>query len=440
MEQSRKCITEAKQETETQPQNKWEWVEASIWTERMLTALENGVKGGKWFSLIDKVFPEKTLWEAWKQVKSNNGASGVDKVTVERFESNAEKYLQEIHKFLKEGTYQPQAVKRVYIPKGGGKLRPLGIPTVKDRIVETALKNVLEPIFEKEFLDMSYGFRPNRGCKDALREVDKLLKSGNVWVVDADLKSYFDSIPHDSLMEKVEKKISDGRVLSLIKKYLKQEIFEEIKHWTPANGTPQGAVISPLLANIYLHGLDVKITGRGHKIVRYADDFVVLCETKEEAEEALEEIKEWVKSNGLEMNAEKTHIGNCMIEGQGFEFLGYRFEAGQRYVRKKSFDSLKDKIRNKTFRKRGESLSVIVKDLNKTLKGWFGYFKHANKHTFKMIDGFVRRRLRAILRKQQKRPGSGKTLRDHLQWTNAFFAEHELFTMERAYVKAVQSR
>lgn len=212
MVQLRECEIDAKQVTETQSVNKWEWVEASIWTERMLTTLENGVKGGKWFSLIDKVNSRKTLEVAWKQVKANRGANGVDNVTVERFEQRAEEYLKEIEQALKEGKYKPQPVKRVYISKGGGKFRPLGIPTVKDRIVETALKYALEPIFEKEFLNVSYGFRPRLGCKDALREVDSLIKSEYVWVVDADLKSYFDSIPHDRLMERVKEKIIDGRV------------------------------------------------------------------------------------------------------------------------------------------------------------------------------------------------------------------------------------
>jgi RNA-directed DNA polymerase len=406
----------------------------------MLTALGNGVKGGKWFSLIDKIYSMKTLEAAWKQVKANGGAKGIDKMTIQQFESKAEEYLNEISEALKEGRYNPQPVRRVYIPKGFGKFRPLGIPTVKDRIVETAMKYALEPIFENEFLAVSYGFRPNRGCKDALREVDGLIKSGYVWVVDADLKSYFDSIPHNLLMEKVSEKISDGRMLSLIEKYLKQEVMDDMKRWTPVNGTPQGAVLSPLLANIYLHGLDVKIAGENHKMVRYADDFVILCRTEEEALKALETVREWVKENGLELNAEKTHVGNCMIRGQGFEFLGYRFEAGQRYVRKKSFDSLKDKIRSKIFRTRGDSLKQIVKDTNKTLKGWFEYFKHARRFIFNVIDKFVRRRLRAILRKQDKRPGFGRCLNDHLQWPNTFFADYGLFTMVEAYKSVVQSR
>src|SRR5918999_5439192 len=198
----------------------WSWVEASVWNERMLAALENGVKGGKWFSLIDKVYRAQTLKAAWKKVKANRGAAGVDGQSVERFAVRAERYLEELGTALKRGTYQPQPVRRVEIPKGGGKIRPLGIPVVKDRIVQTALKLVLEPIFEREFEDSSYGFRPRRGCKDALREVERLLKEGYTHVVDADFDSYFDSIAYEPLMGEVSERISDGAVLDLIRAFL----------------------------------------------------------------------------------------------------------------------------------------------------------------------------------------------------------------------------
>src|SRR5215468_608376 len=200
----------------------WSWVEASVWNERMLAALQNGVKGGKWFSLIDKVYRAETLKAAWQKVKANGGAAGVDGQSVERFAARAEMYLKELSIALKNGTYRPQPVRRVEIAKGGGKFRPLGIPVVKDRIVQTALKFVLEPIFEREFLQMSYGFRPGLDCKDALREVERLLREGYTFVVDADLKSYFDTIAHARLLERVKEKVSDGRVLELIEAYLKQ--------------------------------------------------------------------------------------------------------------------------------------------------------------------------------------------------------------------------
>jgi RNA-directed DNA polymerase len=330
--------------------------ETSIWSKSMLIALDNGVKGGKWFSLIDKVYSLKTLNIAWQQVKSNKGSAGVDKQSIEKFEVNEELYLQELHQSLKEQRYNPQPVKRVYIPKDGGKKRPLGIPTVKDRIVQTAIKMAIEPIFEKEFLYMSYGFRPKRGCKDALRVVDTLLKECYTWVVDADFQSYFDTINQDILMRHLEERISDQPLLDLIQRYLKQDIVDNLKQWTPTNGTPQGAVLSPLLANIFLHPLDTMLMQSGYKAVRYADDFVILCKTEQEANMALEKVKEWVTNSDLQLHPDKTHIGNASIKGQGFEFLGYKFETGHKFVRDKSLMSFKDKVRAKTKRTRSSTL------------------------------------------------------------------------------------
>lgn len=416
------------------------WVEASIWTERMLAALENGVKGGKWFSLIDKVARLQTLEIAWQKVAANKGSAGVDGQSIKRFGHKAPTYLEELSESLKSGTYHPQPVKRVEIPKGPGKTRPLGIPVVKDRIVQTALKMVIEPIFEKQFEESSYGFRPQRGCKDALREVDRLIKEGFTHVVDADLASYFDTIPHDRLMELVEVQISDGRLLELIRGYLKQEVVSDLKRWTPVGGTPQGAVISPLLANLYLHPLDRLMRTRGYHMVRYADDFVVMCPSPESAQSALVEIGVWVSENGLRLHPDKTHVGDCWVPGEGFEFLGYRFEAGKRWVRKKSLKALRDRIRTRTKRTRGDSIEHIIESVNPILCGWFGYFKHANPNVFKSVDGFIRRRLRAILRKQQKRPGMGHYHADHKRWPNAYFAEHRLFTMTEAHAVACRSR
>jgi len=222
---------------------RWNWVERTVWTERMLTALEQGVKGGKWFSLMDKVTDPKTLWRGFEQVKANDGAAGVDRQSVEEFERQLIKNLKQLSEQLRAGTFQPQPVRRVWIPKPGStEKRPLGIPTVRDRVVQAALRMVLEPIFERDFAEQSYGFRPNRGCKDALRRVDHLLKQGYTWIVDADLKSYFDTIPQDRLIERVEEKVSDGQVIGLVEQYLQQQVMDSGKSWTPEAGTPQGAV------------------------------------------------------------------------------------------------------------------------------------------------------------------------------------------------------
>jgi RNA-directed DNA polymerase len=311
---------------------------------------------------------------------------------------------------------------------------------VKDRVVQAALKLVIEPIFEHEFEPRSYGFRPGLGCKDALREVDRHVKAGYCWVVDADLQSYFDSIPHLPLLAKVAGRIADGRVLELIQYFLKQDIMEDMTRWTPTSGSPQGAVVSPLLANLYLHELDVEMRQAGLVMVRYADDAVVLCRTREEAEAALTRMRAWVDANGLTLHPDKTHVGDCRLEGHGFEFLGYRFEAGQRWVRKKSLMGLRDKIRALTRRNRGDSIAEIIASINPLLRGWFGYFQHAHRYTFSSVDGFVRRRLRAILRRQLHRPAHGHCLRDHTRWPNAFFANLGLFTMSEALRLARQSR
>lgn len=398
--------------------------------------LSNGVKGGKWYSLIDKVYRPETLRAAWEQVKANKGSAGIDRQSIEAFDAKAEEYLSELSERLRKGEYRAQPVRRVEIDKGGGKKRPLGIPTVMDRIVQTAVKRVIEPIFENEFLAMSYGFRPGRGCKDALREVDRLLKEGYIYIVDADFAGYFDSIPHKKLEARLKERIGDGRLLEILAGWLRQDVVHGLERWTPTGGTPQGAVISPLLANIYLHPLDKLMTERGYRMVRYADDFVILCRSAEEAAAALSEVRAWTEENGLSLHPEKTHMGDCREKGQGFEFLGYRFEAGRRTVRKKSLKALKDKIRAKTIRTKGKSLKQVIATLNPMLRGWFGYFKHAQRWTFKMIDGFIRRRLRAMLRKHEKRPGFGRCQADQRRWPNAYFAANGLFTMQESHANA----
>jgi len=412
-------------------QDRWSWVEPSVWTARMRTALDNGVKGGKWFSLVDKVYQRKNLEAAFKKVKQRSGAAGVDHQTVALFERRLEANLDTIATRLKEGTYHPQALRRVWIEKPGSKeRRPLGIPTVRDRVVETALLHVLQPIFERDFAPRSYGFRPGRGCKDALRRVDALLKAGHLWVVDADIKKYFDSIPHDALMGCVEKKIADGRVVELVRQCLKQGILEGVREWEPDEGTPQGAVISPLLANIYLDPLDHQMADAGYEMVRYADDFVVLCRSEEEARAALKRIQGWMQQAGLSLHPEKTRIVDATQPG-GFDFLGYHFECGHHWPRKKSLKKLKDTLRQKTKRNNGHSLDRIIVGVNQTLVGWFAYFKHSAKPTFRPLDQWLRMRLRSILRRRLGRKGRGRGA-DHQRWPNTFFTEHGLFSLSAA--------
>jgi RNA-directed DNA polymerase len=417
--------------------DRWDWVEPSVWTERMLTALEKGVKGSKWFSLLDKVYALPNLRAGFTKVKANGGAAGVDHQTIEMFERHLDENLEKLSRSLKEGSYRPQAIKRVWIPKAGSKeKRPLGIPTVRDRVVQAALRNVLEPIFERDFAERSYGFRPHRGCKDALRRVDDLLKSGYAWVVDADLKSYFDTIPHDSLISRVEGKVSDGAVIAMIEGYLKQDVMEAMKYWTPEEGTPQGAIISPLLSNIYLDLLDHEMERRGIEMIRYADDFVILCRSQAEAETALEEVRQWTAKAGLQLHPVKTRIVDAKQKG-GFDFLGYHFERNTRWPRQKSLKKFKDTIRSKTKRANGKSLQAIILDINRTSQGWFAYFKHSHWTTFGPLDGWIRMRLRSILRKRSGRKGRGRGC-DHQRWPNAFFYVNGLLSLVAAYETACQ--
>jgi RNA-directed DNA polymerase len=326
----------------------------------------------------------------------------------------------------------------VWIDKpGSSEKRPLGIPTIRDRVAQSALRHVLEPIFERDFADQSYGFRPGRSCRQALARVDTLLKSGYTHVVDADLKSYFDTIPHQPLLELIRSRVTDGRVLSLIEAYLKASMMDGLSAWDPINGAPQGAVLSPLLSNIYLDPLDHMMAQLGFQMVRYADDFVILCRSREDAERALAVVEQWVASAGLTLHPEKTRIVDAAQRG-GFDFLGYHFERGYRWPRTKSLRKLKDSIRSKTRRKNGRSLCQIIADVNRTLIGWFGYFKHSHKTTFRPLDGWIRMRLRSILRKRQRKRGRGRGS-DHQRWPNAYFAKRGLYSLVSAREDARQS-
>ena len=270
-----------------------------------------------------------------------------------------------------------------------------------------------------------------------MRRVTTLLEAGYTWVVDADLRSYFDNIPHQPLLARVRTRVADGRVLALLEQFLMQGVMDGLAAWTPTEGTPQGAVVSPLLANIYLDPLDHEMAAAGCEMVRYADDLVVLCRTEAEAEHALIHLTAWTQAVGLTLHPQKTRVVDATQPG-GFDFLGYHFERGTRWPRTKSLGKLKAQVRAKTRRTRGESLAVIIADVNRTLRGWFGYFQHSHRTTFPRLDTWVRMRLRSLLRKRSGRRGRGRG-RDHQRWPNAYFAEHELFCLTTAHRLACQS-
>lgn len=422
--------------------------ERGVWTLKMLEALQNGVKGKVWFSLMDKVYKEGTLQMAWEKVRSNAGACGVDRISVERFGKDSHNRLLAVKEHLQEGSYRPQAVKRVWIPKAGSaSKRPLGIPTVRDRVTQCALKMVIEPIFEREFAPHSYGFRPGRGCKDALGRVDQLLKSGLVHVVDVDIKSYFDSIPHDQLMSRVRERIADGRVLGLIESFLKAGVMEGEKmapEGPQEEGTPQGGVISPLLANVYLNSLDWLISAAGLEMVRYADDMVILCADATAANQALQKLKDWMDQAGLQLHPLKTKVVDMGQPQAHFEFLGYRFWHGKssgkirRFIRSKSAKGIRERIKPLTRRNNGQSLDTLIAKINPILRGVYNYFKHVRAAALEELDGWVRGRLRGILRKRRGTKGRGRG-QDHHRWPNHYFAKLGLYSLVHAQEQELSS-
>jgi RNA-directed DNA polymerase len=367
----------------------------------------------------------------------------VDGVTVDRYADGVEAKLAYLSQQLRTGAYQPQPIRRAHIPKPDGTTRPLGIPTVRDRVVQGAIRHAIEPIFEREFAQHSYGFRPGQGCKDSLRRAHELLKAGHWFVVDADLKGYFDTIPHDRLMTEVGKRVADGRVLKLIGSFLTANVMDGLERRTTAAGAPQGPfdcahgeVLSPLLSNTYLNPLDHHMAGLGYEPldfaqgeVRYADDFVILCQSRDDADRALAEVGRWTAQAGLSLHPDKTRIADVATDD--FEFLGDQFHKGRRYARHQSVLKLRDAVRTRTRRTSGVSLAVTVARVNPVLKGWFVYFKQASGG-MDGVDGRVRERLRGILRHQNKLPGrSGPT--DVRRWPNRFFAGVGLFSLEVAH-------
>jgi len=406
----------------------------------MLATLEGGIKGGKWYSLDDKVWKMENLQRAVEKVAAGKSPKKTDGRKCRSYAEQSAQRLPPLQRRLQAGSYEPKPAQRVWIPKLGSKeLRPLGVPPVENRVVEMALRNVLEPIFEHTFAADSYGFRPGRGAKDALRRVDELLKTGRGWVVDADLKGYFDSIPQDKLMTAVGEQVADGAVLELIQRFLKQGVLESGKGWSPTDkGTPQGGVLSPLLANIYLNPLDHVMARKGWEMIRYADDFIVLCKSQEQAQQALQEVGQWVEQAGLILHPTKTRIVDASQAG-GFDFLGYHFERGMKWPREKSLAKFKEAIRQKTKRTRPGSMTQIIEESNRTLRGWINYFKHSIANIFPDLDGWVRGRLRTILRKRHKGKGRARG-QDHQKWPNAYFAELGLISLALTRAKAANAR
>jgi RNA-directed DNA polymerase len=420
--------TQPKQAGETH--DRWEWVERSAWTDRMLTRLKESEPTTVWFGLWDKVWAKRNLQAAFGAVWRNQGAPGVDGQTVRQFDEQSEAQLARLSEELQHRRYRRQAARRVWIDKPGTtEKRPLGIPCVRDRTVEAALRHVLEPIFENDFAECSYGFRPGRGCREAVKRVEELLGQGYDWCVDCDLKSYFDTIPHLGLMALVRQRVVDGSVLALVEQCLKAGVMEELKGWQPTErGTPQGAVISPMLANLYLNPLDHEMERKGWQMVRYADDLVVLCQTQAEAEEVLNFLREWTGRAGLTLHPTKTRI--VAATNEGFDFLGWHFRGGKKWPRKKSLQKLQEKLRPLTRRKSGRSLKEIIQKVNPILRGWHGYFRESYPTGLSGPDGWLRRRLRALLRKREKRPGYGLSEADSRRWPNRWFAAQGLWSLE----------
>jgi RNA-directed DNA polymerase len=420
------------------------WVERSIWTERMLKRLATSQEQTKWYSLWDKVCCPENLDQAIFKVILNGGSPGVDGYTTGQLQAEWGRQRDQLRQELLEGKYRPKPARRAWIPKlGSAELRPLGIPAVRDRVVQTALRAVLEPIFEREFAAQSHGFRPQHSAIDALEQVESLLRAGYHWIVDVDLKQYFDTIPHGRLMELIQRRVADGRVLKLLEQYLAAGVMESHTGWKPTpEGTPQGAVISPLLANLYLNSLDHLMVAKGYQMVRYADDSVVCAKTEAEANSALAEIKAWVREAGLQLHPTKTRIVNAAEKG-GFDFLGYHFEqyrqgGGKKWPRQKSQFKLRETLRQKLPRQRGASVAEIVADVNKTLRGWYGYFKYSLPSAMQRVDEWTRERIRHILRRRQRRRGMVRG-RERTEYPIAWFEKQGLFSLKAAQAKWLQS-
>lgn len=386
-------------------------------------------KTRRFHALYDKLYRTDILIDAWNKVKANRGSAGVDNESISDIVLKGEEIvIAEIQQALEKGVYRPRKVRRVYIPKPDGGERPLGIPAVRDRIVQTATKQVIESVFEVDFLDCSYGFRPNRCAHDALEEIRKTMNAGYTIVLDADIKGFFDNIDHAKLLELLHQRISDRRVLKLIRKWLKCGVMDSGVTREIDMGTPQGGVISPLLANIYLHEFDkfwAQQTRVKGKLVRYADDFVILFRTEKEAELGLQLVKAKLTELGLELNENKTEIVDTRRGKEGFDFLGfhhrrlksrkYRKYYTQKWPSSKSMKSIRTKIRGFLGKRAILYLSTekVVKRLNSTLRGWMNYFRFGNSaEKFRQIDSYVHERLALWWSKKHQKAGR--------RWKNEF--------------------
>ncbi len=354
-------------------------------------------------SLINQVWDIRNLSKAWERVKENKGSAGIDHESIQQFECNLSLNLAEIQRLLREDRYCPQPVKRVFILKSNGKLRPLGIPTVRDRVVQQALKNILEPIFEEIFLPQSHGYRPNMNAHQAIRKAEAYLEAGYHWVMDADIEGFFDHVDHELLIDLICEKVSDGRVLTLIESFLESGIMNGENFEESIEGTPQGGVISPLFANIYLNHFDRRMGDYGYLLLRYADDFLIFCKTEWEAENALHKSREILERElKLKLNSEKTRVVHA--RKKGVEFLGFHFNGRWRRPRKKAKQRLKEEIRRKTRRQQPKNLEMVIKAINPVILGWGRYFAGGTvRKLFEELDGYIRGRLRSFQGKRRTR-------------------------------------
>jgi group II intron reverse transcriptase/maturase len=332
---------------------------------------------------------------AFKAVKRNRGAAGIDRVSIKMFEANLTENLSALERDLKDGSLEPLPLRRHFLSKGGGKFRPLGIPAVRDRVAQEVLRRLLQPIFERLFHDASFGFRPGRNCHMALEKVLELHDQGYRVILDADIKAFFDELPHVIIKEAVAAQVADGNILNLVEKFLRAGVMENGVFKPTTVGTPQGGVISPLLANAVLNYLDWQLDQHGFRFVRYADDFVVVCQTKAQAEEAQTLVTHILNQLGLRLSAEKTRITTF---GKGYSFLGFVLSSRSKRMRPKSQDKFKDKVQELTRRSRNLDAQVIEK-LNRVIQGTANYFAtrwSTNRRYFRVLDCWVRRRLRCM--------------------------------------------